>query len=142
MLVTEILKTKGDAVFTIAPDASLKTAAEQLTSKGVGALVVCESDRVVGVFSERDLVRAVAEGGEGALDQPVASQMTGQVVFAQPAEGVEILMSRMTEHRIRHLPVMRDGRLCGVVSIGDVVKCQIAEASHEAESLRSYIAAG
>ncbi|WP_122465945.1 MULTISPECIES: CBS domain-containing protein [Brevundimonas] len=142
MLVTEILKTKGDAVFTIAPDASLKTAAEQLTSKGVGALVVCESDRVVGVFSERDLVRAVAEGGEGALDQPVASQMTGQVVFAQPAEGVEILMSRMTEHRIRHLPVMRDGRLCGVVSIGDVVKCQIAEASQEAESLRSYIAAG
>ena len=142
MLVTEILKTKGDAVFTIAPDASLKTAAEQLTSKGVGALVVCESDRVVGVFSERDLVRAVAEGGEGALDQPVASQMSGQVVFAQPAEGVEILMSRMTEHRIRHLPVMRDGRLCGVVSIGDVVKCQIAEASHEAESLRSYIAAG
>ncbi len=142
MLVTEILKTKGDAVFTISPDASLKTAAEQLTRKGVGALVVCESDRVVGVFSERDLVRAVAQGGEGALDQSVASQMTGQVVFAQPADGVEILMSRMTEHRIRHLPVMRDGRLCGVVSIGDVVKCQIAEASHEAESLRSYIAAG
>lgn len=142
MLVTEILKTKGDDVFTVAPSATLKQAAEQLIARGVGALVVCEGDRVAGVFSERDLVRAVAQGGEGALDQPVSAYMTGKVVFAEPAEGVEILMGRMTERRIRHLPVLRDGRLCGVVSIGDLVKCQIAEASQEAESLRSYIAAG
>ncbi len=142
MLVTEILKAKGEAVYTIAPEASLKQAAEQLISKSVGALVVCEADRVAGVISERDLVRAMAEGGEGALDQPVSAFMTGKVVFAEPAEGVEVLMGRMTERRIRHLPVMREGRLCGVVSIGDLVKCQIAEASQEAESLRSYIAAG
>lgn len=142
MLVTEILKTKGEAVYTIAPESSLKQAGEQLIAKGVGALVVCEGDRVAGVFSERDLVRAVARGGEGALDQPVSAFMTGKVVFAEPSEGVEVLMGRMTERRIRHLPVLRDGRLCGVVSIGDLVKCQIAEASHEAESLRSYIAAG
>lgn len=142
MLVTEILKAKGEAVYTIAPEASLKQAAEQLMAKSVGALVVCEADRVAGVISERDLVRAVAEGGEGALDQPVSAFMTGKVVFAEPAEGVEVLMGRMTERRIRHLPVMREGRLCGVVSIGDLVKCQIAEASQEAESLRSYIAAG
>lgn len=142
MLVAEILKGKGDQVFSISPDMSLKAAAAELNARCVGALVVCDGDRVVGVFSERDLVRAVAEGEEGALDQPVSSQMSNQVVFAEPAEGVAVLMTRMTDRRIRHLPVLRDGRLCGVVSIGDLVKCQIAEASREAESLRSYISAG
>ncbi|MBN8529765.1 MAG: CBS domain-containing protein [Caulobacterales bacterium] len=142
MLVAEILKSKGEAVFAIAPDTPLTEACRELDSRRVGALMVCEDDRVVGVMSERDVVRAVAKDGQAALGRPVADYMSRQVVFAEPAETVAILMERMTDRRIRHLPVLRDQRLAGVISIGDVVKCQIAEAAHEAESLRTYIAAG
>ena len=142
MLVAEILKDKGEAVYHIAPDARLGDACAELDRLRVGALMVCDSDRVVGVLSERDVVRAVARDGAGALDRPVSDFMTADVVFAAPAESVAILMGRMTDRRIRHLPVLRDGRLAGVISIGDVVKCQIAEATREAESLRTYIAAG
>lgn len=142
MLVAEILKSKGDAVFSIAPDLTVAQACAELESKRVGALIVCDQDRVVGVFSERDVVKAVAADGGDALNRPVSDYMSGDVVFADPGETVAILMGRMTDRRIRHLPVLRDSRLCGVISIGDVVKCQIAEATHEAESLRTYIAAG
>lgn len=142
MLVAEILKTKGDAVFSIAPDASLGEACAELDRLRVGALVVCEGDKVVGVVSERDVVRAVAQGGAAALQRPVSDHMTAEVIFAEPSETTAVLMARMTDRRIRHLPVLRDKRLCGVVSIGDVVKRQIDEATREAESLRTYIAAG
>jgi CBS domain-containing protein len=142
MLVTEILKQKGGAVFSIAPDEPLSAACAQLDEKRVGALVVCRDDKVVGVISERDVVRAVARDGREALDRPVADHMTADVVFADPSETVGDLMNRMTDRRIRHLPILSEGRLTGVVSIGDVVKCQIDEATREAESLRTYIAAG
>lgn len=142
MLVAEILKDKGDAVFSIRPDMRLEEACGELDRLKVGALIVCDADRVVGVLSERDVVRAVAQGGAGALGKAVSDYMTADVVFAEPAETVAILMERMTDRRIRHLPVLRDARLAGVISIGDVVKCQIAEATREAESLRTYIAAG
>ena len=142
MLVAQILRTKGGVVHTVAPGDSLAQAARQLQDKRVGALVVCESDRVVGVFSERDLVRAVAEQGGACLDRPVSDWMTADVIFAEPSESVAVLMARMTDRRIRHLPVLEAQRLSGVVSIGDVVKCQIEEARGEAESLKSYIAGG
>jgi len=142
MLVAEILKDKGDAVYTIRPDLSLAGACAELAARRVGALVVCDGDRVVGVMSERDVVRAAARDGKACLDRPVSDYMSAEVVFAAPAETVAILMERMTERRIRHLPVLKDGRLGGVISIGDVVKCQIAEATREAESLRTYITAG
>lgn len=142
MLVSEILKNKGDAVFSIAPDTSVSRACAELDSRHVGALIVCDGDRVVGVFSERDVVRAVSTQGAAALKRPVSDFMSTDVVFAKPAETVAILMGRMTDRRIRHLPVLRDSRLAGVISIGDVVKCQIAEATQEAESLRTYISAG
>lgn len=142
MLVTEILKQKGGAVFSIAPDRPLSDACAQLNEKRVGALVVCQDDRVVGVISERDVVRAVSRAGAQALDRPVSEHMTADVVFADPSETVGDLMARMTDRRIRHLPILADGRLTGVISIGDVVKCQIDEATREAESLRTYIAAG
>lgn len=142
MLVAEILKDKGDAVFSIRPDTRLAEACGELDRLKVGALIVCDADRVVGVLSERDVVRAIAQGGADALDKPVSDYMTAEVVFAEPGETVAILMGRMTDRRIRHLPVLRDARLAGVISIGDVVKCQIAEATREAESLRTYIAAG
>lgn len=142
MLVAEILKSKGDAVFAIPPELTVGQACRELEQRRIGALMVCQDDRVVGVMSERDVVRAVARDGQGALDRPVDDYMTREVVFAQPAETVDVLMTRMTDRRIRHLPVLKEERLCGVVSIGDVVKCQIAAASREAESLRIYIAAG
>ena len=140
MFVAEILKTKGNAVFSIAPDLAVTQACAELEQKRVGALVVCDGDRVVGVFSERDVVKALAADGADALDRPVADYMTAKVIYAEPAEEMSVLMTRMTDRRIRHLPVMQADRLVGVISIGDVVKCQIAEHAHEAESLRTYIA--
>ena len=142
MLVAEILKDKGGAVYSIRPDVRLGEACQELDRLRVGALIVCDADRVVGVLSERDVVKALAGEGAAALGRPVSDFMTADVVFAAPAETVAILMGRMTDRRIRHLPVLRDGRLAGVISIGDVVKCQIAEATQEAESLRTYITAG
>jgi CBS domain-containing protein len=140
MLVAEILKDKGDAVHAINPDLPLGKACVELDRLRVGALMVCDNDKVVGVISERDVVKAVARDGQPALARPVSAYMTSEVIFAAPGETVAILMGRMTDRRIRHLPVLRDGRLAGVISIGDVVKCQIAEATREAESLRTYIA--
>lgn len=140
MLVAEILKDKGDAVYAIGPDMPLGDACGELDRLRVGALMVCTKDKVVGVLSERDVVKAVARDGQPALARPVSHYMTAEVIFAAPGETVAILMGRMTDRRIRHLPVLRDGRLAGVISIGDVVKCQIAEATQEAESLRTYIA--
>lgn len=142
MLVTEILKDKGDAVFSVSPGQTLVEACQEMQARKIGAVVVCDSDRVVGVLSERDVVRAVSRSGPAALSEPVSSHMTREVVFAEPAETVTMLMGRMTDRRIRHLPVLKDKRLIGVISIGDVVKCQIEEATREAESLRTYIAAG
>ncbi len=142
MLVTEILKGKGDAVFSVSPDQTLVEACQEMHARKIGAVMVCDADRVVGVLSERDVVRAVARSGPAALSEPVSGHMTREVVFAEPAETVTMLMGRMTDRRIRHLPVLKDKRLIGVISIGDVVKCQIEEATREAESLRTYIVAG
>lgn len=140
MLVAEILRDKGGEVFSVAPTVTLAEACGHLEARRVGALIVCDGDRVVGVISERDVVRAIAADGGASLTRPVSDYMTGDVIFAEPGETVAILMSRMTDRRIRHLPVMKGDRLAGVISIGDVVKCQIAEATQEAESLRTYIA--
>ena len=142
MLVAEILKSKGGEVFSVAPDITLSDACAELDSRRVGALMVCDGDKVVGVISERDVVKAVAADGAASLAQPVSAYMSRKVIVAEPGETVAILMERMTDRRIRHLPVLKDSRLTGVISIGDVVKCQIAEATQEAESLRTYIAAG
>lgn len=142
MLIAEILKDKGGAVFTAAPADDLQSTINALDQKRVGALVICEGDRVVGILSERDLVRAVASHGRDALSKPVSEYMTQDVVFAEPTETVGVLMERMTDRRIRHLPVIQNGRLVGVVSIGDLVKSKIAEATFEAESMKAYIGAG
>lgn len=142
MLVAEILKAKGDVVHSVSPLTPLGAVCAELERLRVGALIVCDGDRVVGVLSERDVVRAAARDGQAALERPAADYMTRDVIFAEPTETVAVLMGRMTDRRIRHLPVLRDGRLAGVVSIGDLVKQQIAETAREAESLRTYIAAG
>jgi CBS domain-containing protein len=104
--------------------------------------VVTENDRVVGIVSERDLIRAFAELGATALDRPVTDFMTHDVFFADPGETVDELLTRMTDRRIRHLPVCRNDKLMGVVSIGDLVKHKIAETQAEADGLKAYITAG
>ncbi len=139
MLIAEILKEKGADVFRAAPGDTLADTVRQLDDKRIGALVICEGDRVVGILSERDLVRAVSRDGEQALSRPVSAYMSSDVIFAQPTETVNTLMERMTDRRIRHLPVIQDDRLVGVVSIGDLVKSRIAEATFEAESMKAYI---
>lgn len=142
MLVSQILKRKGDTVFTTSPSETIAATAALLHQRGVGALVVLEAGHVAGIVSERDVVRAVAERGAEALGAPVSSCMTSNVLFAEPAETVDSLLSRMTDRRIRHLPVCQKDRLVGLVSIGDLVKWKISEVEAEAEGLKSYIATG
>lgn len=143
MLVSQILKAKGDSVFTITPNETVAAVTNHLHGQRVGALVVMDADdRVAGIVSERDVVRLLAEHGAGALEKPVSACMSRDVIYADPGETVDVLMERMTDRRIRHLPVCRAGRLVGIVSIGDLVKVKIAEAEAEAEGLKNYIAAG
>lgn len=142
MLVTQILKAKGDVVFTASPDETLGALAALLNARRVGALVVLDQDRVVGIVSERDVIRAVAEEGAAALSKAVRDFMTKDVIFADPGDRVDQVLGKMTDRRIRHLPVCKDDRLLGIVSIGDLVKSKIGEVEAEADGLRAYIAAG
>lgn len=141
MLVSQILRTKGDTVFTIGPAETVGGVADLLHSRRVGALVVLEAERVVGIVSERDVVRALAQDGGAALKRPVSDVMTANVLFADPGETIDSLLARMTDRRIRHLPVCRNDRLVGIVSIGDLVKSKISEVEAEADGLKAYIAA-
>ena len=141
MLVSQILRTKGDTVFTVKPTDTVGAVAELLHSRGIGALVILDAERVSGIVSERDLVRAVASQGGEALSRPVSEFMTVNVLFADPGETVDALLSRMTDRRIRHLPVCKNERLVGIVSIGDLVKWKISEVEAEADGLKAYIAA-
>jgi CBS domain-containing protein len=142
MLVSQILKQKGDMVFTASPTDSVAAVAALLVARRVGAMVVLDQDReVAGIVSERDIVRIVAERGADGLPEPIAGCMTKDVVFAEPSETVDELLERMTDRRIRHLPVCLEGRLIGIISIGDLVKAKIAETVAEAEDLKAYISA-
>jgi len=143
MLVAQVLKEKGDIVFTISPDESVAVAAALLHQRQVGSAVVLGPDgAVAGIVSERDLVRQVALEGADALDRLVSAVMTREVIFARLDETVDALLGRMTDRRVRHLPVTGDdGRLLGLVSIGDLVKRKIAETEAEARELKAYIAA-
>ncbi|MCC5994740.1 MAG: CBS domain-containing protein [Oceanicaulis sp.] len=140
MTAARILAHKGDEVFTVSPDDTLEEATRFLRERRVGAAVALDGQgRPIGVFSERDLVRAVAEQGAGALTQSVASVMTRALITASPGADVDELMGLMTDRRVRHVIIMEDGRMAGLVSIGDVVKRKIAEAEAEAENLKAYI---
>ncbi len=136
-------KEQGRAVISVAPDASVCEAAKLLAEHGIGALVVLdERQRLRGILSERDIVRSIAQEGGGVLNQPVADIMTPDPITARPGDTCNALQTTMTERRIRHLPVIDEGRLIGLISIGDVVKAKIDQAEHEAESMRTYIHAG
>jgi len=143
VLVSQILKEKGDMVFTVGPAETVASAAALLDSRRVGAMVVVADDHsVIGIVSERDIVRVLARQGEAALKQPISECMSRQVIFAALEDGLDDLLERMTDRRIRHLPVLRGGKLAGIVSIGDLVKRKIAETEAEAAGLKAYISAG
>jgi len=140
MHVESILKTKGSKVLTVVPQATVAEAVELLSRHGIGAVVVsADGAAVLGILSERDVVRALAKSGTGVLEQKVASLMTMDVFTCEPEDTVGEIMSMMTTRRIRHLPVMRDGQLSGIVSIGDAVKHRLEEIEMEASSLRNFI---
>jgi CBS domain-containing protein len=141
MNVEAILRAKGSNVATIRPDATVAAAVRELKTRGIGALLVSEDGRrVAGILSERDIVHALAERGAALLTMPVERLMTRKVVTCVPEDTVSELMARMTQHRFRHLPIVKDGTLIGIVSIGDLVKNRIEEVEFEADSLRSFIA--
>jgi CBS domain-containing protein len=140
MTVAAILAEKGRDVLTIVAAETLADAVQILGTRRIGALVVVEGgDRIVGILSERDIVRALAGGAE-ALGHPVSSVMTRNVMTCSDGETIDSVMSRMTKGRFRHLPVAEEGRLTGIISIGDVVKARIEQVEREAEEMRAYIA--
>ena len=141
MNVETILRGKGQTVATIRPDETVAAVVERLVSQNIGALVVSANGATVdGIISERDIVHGLADRGAGLMSLKVADVMTRNVITCDLADTVDQLMAEMTNRRIRHFPVVEDGRLCGIVSIGDVVKTRLDEVEYEARSLRSFIA--
>ncbi len=144
MTLYEILKTKGNTVFTIHPQATLEEVVGELVRRNVGCLVVCdrcleEGERIAGVVSERDILRFLATG-KGPLNAfPVSSIMTTHVITGSPQDSVEATMGLMTTQRIRHLPVLSQGRLVGIVSIGDIVKFQHDRLALENQFMKDYL---
>ena len=140
MTVKTVLSTKGSDVITIGPTATLDEAIGVLTRHRIGALVVLGAEeRVIGILSERDIVRALSEHGAGALKQPLGQSMTRTVVTCSETDTISEIMEQMTRGRFRHVPVLEQDRLAGIVSIGDVVKQRLNEMERESEALREYI---
>jgi CBS domain-containing protein len=140
MTVKGILSTKGSQVFSIEPTASLTAAMQQLAAHKVGALLVLGPDRrVIGIVSERDIVRALAEQGPDVLSKPLSHVMTRKVVTCSLTETVGTIMERMTTGKFRHVPVVDQDQVVGIISIGDVVKYRLHEMERESAALRDYI---
>lgn len=139
MRIAEVLRNKGASVTTVSPDTSVEDLLEELTRRNIGALIVVEHDAVIGMVSERDVVRRIQKRGAAVLQERVCDIMTTEVFTCLPSDSVDSLAETMTEHRIRHLPVMVDRSLVGIVSIGDVVKSRMDELRHERDQLESYI---
>ncbi len=143
MHVQAILRAKGDRVVTTGPGATIAETARLLADRRIGALVVLDGDgTIMGVISERDIVTGLAAHGERVTGMRVAELMTRDVAHCPPDATIEDVMAMMTNRRVRHLPVVEDGRLHGIVSIGDVVKSRLDEAALEVDSLRQYVLAG
>jgi CBS domain-containing protein len=141
MIVNRILSLKGRDVATIEPHRSLSEAAKVLAERRIGALLIIDGQRPVsGIISERDIVRAVAAQGAAALDQPVSRFMTEKVLTCTGETPVNDIMEMMTEQKFRHVPVVENGRLVGIISIGDVVKLRVEEVEAEAQAIKEYIA--
>ena len=137
--ISEILSQKGPQVWTVSPDIMVFDAIQLMADKNIGALVVTENGKLVGIMSERDYTRKIALKGKSSKQTPVREIISGKVVSAAPSHTVEDCMRLMTERRIRHLPVVERGRVLGVISIGDLVKAVIEDQKQTIEQLESYI---
>jgi CBS domain-containing protein len=141
MTVARIIATKGRDVVTTQPHRTLKEVIDVLAARGIGAVVVTDARGTVhGILSERDIVRAIGQGGPEALGDSVSMHMTARVITTTEDESVHSTMEKMNHGRFRHMPVVKDGKLAGIVSIGDVVKYRLAVIEHEHSALREYIA--
>ncbi len=141
-IVRDLLQTKSDQVWTISPQATVYAALELMAAKNIGAIVVTENDRVVGIFSERDYARKVILLGRTSKTTPVSELMTRDVLYVSQTDTIENCMALMTNKHLRHLPVIEAGKLVGLVSIGDVVKAVISDHEFTIRELEHYITGG
>ena len=139
MTVRAILGTKGHQIESVEPDARLSVAIKTLAERKIGAVLVISQGRIEGILSERDIVRVLGERGAAVLDEPVSAVMTRKVVSCKQADTVAAIMEMMTSGKFRHLPVVEEGRVVGLISIGDIVKWRVREYEAEQEALREYI---
>ena len=139
MTVRSILNAKGHQVMNVGPDAKLAAAIKLLGEKKIGAVLVMNQSRVEGILSERDIVRVLGERGAAVLEEPVSSVMTRKVVSCKETDTVAEIMETMTTGKFRHLPVIDNGKVVGLISIGDIVKWRVREYETEQEALRDYI---
>jgi CBS domain-containing protein len=138
--IAKLLEEKGTEVFTLGPTATVGEAVTALADHGIGALVVSgDGKKIAGIVSERDVVRALAEDREGLLSRPVSEIMSSEVSTCSPGDDTDMLMAAMTKGRFRHVPVVRNGELAGLVSIGDIVKSRIGELEKDRKELVDYI---
>ncbi|MCW2629626.1 CBS domain-containing protein [Mycobacterium sp.] len=142
MRIADVLRNKGASVATITPETSVSGLLTELTVHNIGAMVVMSPDGLVGIVSERDVVRKLHELGADILRRPVSAIMTTLVATCAPSDSVDSLSALMTKNRVRHVPVMDNGRLAGIVSIGDVVKTRMEQLELEQEQLQAYITQG
>jgi len=141
MTVEHILQGKGRSVVTIEPERTIGEAARLLAERKIGAVIICDKFRpVLGILSERDIVYALATRGASALDEPVSNAMTRKVISCTGHSHINELMEMMTDGKFRHVPVIEEGQLTGIVSIGDIVKHRLAEVEAETQAMRDYIA--
>ena len=139
MTVRAILDTKGHQIQSVEPEGKLSDAIRILAERKIGAVLAMREGRIEGILSERDIVRVLAERGAGVLDEPVSAVMTHKVVSCRQSDTVGAIMEMMTLGKFRHLPVVEDGRVVGLISIGDIVKWRVREYETEQEALREYI---
>ena len=137
--INQVLDTKGHDVLTVGPDDTVLRALEQMASKNVGAVIVTENGAPVGIFTERDYARSVILKGRSSPTTPVREVMSSEVIFVRPEQTVEECMAIMSDKRFRHMPVLQEGKLIGIVSIGDLVKTIIDQQKFTIEQLQGYI---
>ena len=140
--VRDVLKTKGSDIASVRPETTVYDALKLMAEKNIGAVLVLDGERPVGIFSERDYARQVILKGKTSKDTAVHEVMTSRVVFVRPEQNIEECMALMTAKRCRHLPVLEEGKLAGILSIGDVVKAVISEKEFQISQLENYIASG
>ncbi len=139
MTVRAILDTKGHTIQSVGPEATLSAAVKVLSERRIGAVLVMNSGRIEGILSERDIVRVLGERGATVLDEPVSAVMTRKVVSCRENDTVSSIMERMTTGKFRHLPVVEEDKVVGLISIGDIVKWRVKEFENEQEALQNYI---